>query len=87
MNVELTLASGGAAAIIHNDGDHVTVASSASSPPGSTLLASHAGIEIMIKVRGCSRDPSAAPLVFRIDGRLVNFSRDARQKLFGPSPA
>lgn len=83
MNVALTLASGGHAAIVQNDGDHVVVASSASSPPGSTLQASHAGLQILIKVRGCSRDESAAPLIFRIEGRLVNFSKGARQKLFG----
>jgi hypothetical protein len=82
VNVPLTLAAGGAAAIIHADGDHVLVASSASSPPGSTLQASHDGLQIAIKVRGCTRDESAAPLVFRIEGRLVNFNRAAREKLF-----
>ncbi|HEY2408878.1 MAG TPA: hypothetical protein VGI10_22890 [Polyangiaceae bacterium] len=86
MNVPLTLSSGGAAAIIHNDGEHVVVASSASSPPGSTLTASHEGIPISIKVRGCARDESSAPLVFRIDGRLLNFSRSARLRLFGATP-
>jgi hypothetical protein len=84
MNVPLTLDSGGPAAIVHNDGDHVIVASSAPSPPGSTLAASRDGMPNAIKVRGCARDESSAPLVYRIEGRLVNFSRAAREKLFGP---
>ena len=83
MNVPLTLDSGGPAAIVQNDGEHVTVASSAPSPPGSTLSANHDGMRVLVKVRGCARDESAAPLVYRIEGRLVNFSRTAREKLFG----
>jgi hypothetical protein len=83
MNVPLTLASGGPAAIVHHDGEHVIVASSAPSPPGSTLAANYDGTSIAIKVRGCARDENAAPLVYRIEGRLVNFSRALREKLFG----
>jgi hypothetical protein len=82
LNVALTLASGGPAAIVENQGDHVTVRSSAPSPPGSTLSLVHEGQPVLVKVRGCKRlDESELP--FRIEGRLVSFTRTARERLFG----
>ena len=82
LNVALTLASGGAAAIIENQGDYVTVRSSAPSPPGSTLALVHQELAVLVKVRGCKRlDDSELP--FRIEGRLVSFTRAARERLFG----
>jgi hypothetical protein len=82
LNVALKLASGGAAAIIEHQGDHVTVRSSVASPPGSTLALDHQGLSVLVKVRGCKRlDDSALP--FRIEGRLVSLTRAAREALFG----
>lgn len=82
MNVKLSLATGGDAAIVENNGDHVTVRSSAASPPGSTLALVHEGLNVQVKVRGCKR--LAEPeLPFRIEGRLVSLTRAGREQLFG----
>jgi len=81
MNVALKLASGEAAAIVENQGDHVTVLASVASPPGSTLLLIHDGLPIQVKVRGCKRQDDA-PLPFRIEGRLVSLTRVGREQLF-----
>jgi hypothetical protein len=82
LNVALTLARGGAAAIVENQGDHVTVHSSAPSPPGSTLALDHQGLPVLVKVRGCKRI-NEGELPFRIEGRLVSLTRAAREQLFG----
>jgi len=82
MNVPLTIVSGGAAAIVENQGDHVVVRSSVASPPGSTLSMKHGDISVLVKVRGCKRLPEPE-LPFRIEGRLVSFTRAARDVLFG----
>ena len=82
MNVPLSLASGGSAAIIEVQGDHVVLRSSVASPPGSTLSLKHGEIPVLVKVRGCKRlDESELP--FRIEGRLVSFTRAAREIVFG----
>lgn len=83
MNVPLTIESGGEAAIVENQGDHVTVRSSVASPPGSTLSMRHGELSVQVKVRGCKR-VSEDRLPFRIEGRLVSFTRAAREALFGP---
>ena len=81
MNVKLELSAGGAAAIIEIQGDHVVLLSSVASPPGSTLNLKHGEIPVLVKVRGCKRlDTSELP--FRIEGRLVSFTRAARDVLF-----
>jgi hypothetical protein len=82
LNVPLTLANGGAAAIVENQGDHVTVRSSVPSPPGSSLALSHQGLALVVKVRGCKRIDES-PLPFRIEGRLVSLTRAGREQLFG----
>ena len=82
MNVPLSIVSGGEAAIVENQGDHVTVRSSVASPPGSTLSMKHGELSVLVKVRGCKRlDENELP--FRIEGRLVSFTRAAREALFG----
>jgi hypothetical protein len=86
MNVKLFLASGGDAAIVENDGDHVTVRSSVASPPGSTLALVHEGLTVQVKVRGCKR-LAEAELPFRIEGRLVSLTRAGREQLFGKAEA
>ncbi len=82
MNVPLSIASGGDAAIVENQGDHVVVRSSVASPPGSTLAMKHGELSVLVKVRGCKRLAEEA-LPFRIEGRLVSFTRAAREALFG----
>jgi len=84
MNVSLSIANGGEAAIVENHGDHVVVRSSVASPPGSTLHMKHGELAVLVKVRGCKRLAEDA-LPFRIEGRLVSFTRVARDALFGPS--
>ena len=82
MNVPLSIASGGEAAIVENNGDQVVVRSSVASPPGSTLSMKHGELSVLIKVRGCKR-LTENELPFRIEGRLVSFTRAAREVLFG----
>ncbi len=82
MNVPLKLVNGGEAAIVENTGDFVVVRSSVASPPGSTLSMKHGELAVLVKVRGCKRLPESQ-LPFRIEGRLVSFTRAAREALFG----
>lgn len=86
MNVPLTIVSGGEAAIVGNQGDHVVVRSSIASPPGSTLTMKHGELPVLVKVRGCKR-LAESQLPFRIEGRLVSFTRGARDALFGQAPS
>jgi hypothetical protein len=83
MNVSLSIVNGGDAAIVENQGDHVVVRSSLASPPGSTLSMKHGELAVLVKVRGCKR-LAESQLPFRIEGRLVSFTRAARDALFGP---
>lgn len=82
MNVPLIIESGGEAAIVENQGDYVVVRSSVASPPGSTLSMKHGALAVQVKVRGCKR-LADSELPFRIEGRLVSFTRAAREALFG----
>lgn len=85
MNVPLIIVGGGQAAIVENQGDHVVVRSSVASPPGSTLSMSFGELPVNVKVRGCKR-LAEAELPFRIEGRLVSFTRAARDAMFGQTP-
>ncbi len=82
VNVPLSIVSGGDAALVEVSGDHVTVRSSVASPPGSTLSMKHGEHAVHVKVRGCKKLSDEA-LPFRIEGRLVSFTRAARDALFG----
>lgn len=89
--VPLKLKRGGGDAFIveHSGGAHedfVTLASSAPSPPGSTVEAVYEGarsVTIRVKVRGCRKEalPDGRD-GFRIDGRFVSLSRAERETLF-----
>ena len=85
--VPLQLKRGGDAFILEHEGDFVVLASTAPSPPGSTLEASYAGltrsVPVRVKVRGCRRDglPDGRE-GFRIDGRFVSLTRGDREVLF-----
>lgn len=82
MNVPLTIAGGGNAFIVENQGDHVALNSSVPSPPGSTLSLKHGELSVLVKVRGCKRSAEGEQ-PFRIEGRLVSFTRAAREIVFG----
>ena len=79
---------GGDAFIVEHTGDFVQLASSAPSPPGSTVEAIHSAgarsVTLRVKVRGCRRDPLPDGREgFRIDGRFVSLTRGDRELLFG----
>lgn len=87
--VQLQLKRGGGDAFIvaHTD-DFVMLASVASSPPGSTVEATHAGgersVSVRVKVRGCRRHPLPDGRDgFCIEGRFVSMTRADRETLFG----
>lgn len=74
----LAWAKGGEADFVALDGDRATLASTASSPPGSYLDGTlNDGHSIRIKVRGCKREGDR----FRIDGRILDLSKSLRQQL------
>ncbi len=57
----LDLVKGGSAVVLETDGDRVTLLSSLSSPPGSTLELALEGESFRVKVRGCKKvDADAA---------------------------
>ena len=98
--VPLQLKRGGGDAFIveHSaSSDFVTLASSAPSPPGSTVEAvfnpagltqpsagAQLSVTVRVKVRGCRRDalPDGRE-GFRIEGRFVSLTRGDREALFG----
>ena len=82
----LDLVKGGSAAVLETDGDRVTLLSSLSSPPGSTLELSLDGEAYKVKVRGCKKtEADAAGRSFRIEGRWVSLSRSGRARVTGSS--
>src|SRR5450432_1027715 len=81
MNVPVSIVTGGEAAIVENQGDHVTVRSSVASPPGSTLSMKHGELSVLVKVSGCKKLTDGA-LPFQIVGVLGSFTRAAREALF-----
>lgn len=79
---------GGDAYIVEHSEDFVTLASTAPSPPGSTVEATHQGdarlTTVRVKVRGCRREPLPDGRDgFRIEGRFVSLTRGDREALFG----
>jgi len=74
-------AKGGDANIVAIDGDRVTLDSSLSSPPGSLVEGTlvNGGGAIRIKVRGCKKVVDGER--FRIEGRILDASRDLRTRL------
>ncbi len=72
-------AKGGEADVVaFDDDDRVTLSSTISSPPGSLVDGTLNGVgSIRIKVRGCKRDGER----FRIDARILDVSRQLRERL------
>ncbi|HKY38039.1 MAG TPA: hypothetical protein VJN18_18985 [Polyangiaceae bacterium] len=84
----LELKRRGKAYLLEHSEDFVTLASSAPSPPGSTLEASYScgvrSVSLRVKVRSCRREPLPdGEAGYRIDGRLVGLTRGDREVLFG----
>jgi hypothetical protein len=82
----LSLPKGERAAIVSTDGDQVTLSSSVSSPPGSSLNATLEAHSLLVKVRGCRRDPkNPEGLPFTIDGRFVSLTKTQREAVLSAS--
>jgi hypothetical protein len=79
------LEKGGEARVLETDGDRITLESTRAFPPGAPLIAQVEGSSdtYRVKVRGSRRISDA---LFRVEGRLVNLSREAREKLLGSKP-
>ncbi len=75
-------AKGGEAVIAAMDGDHVTLSSTTSAPPGATVEGTlEGGTPVRVKVRGCKRDAEGR---FVIEGRVIDLSRELRERLVKP---
>ena len=74
------LEKGGTARVLETDGDHVTLESTRAFPPGAPLVARAEATNetYRVKVRGSHR---TADGIFRVEGRFVNLSRPARDRL------
>ncbi len=75
---------GGEADVVALEGERVTLRSTVSAPPGSPLdgrlrEGPHAGVALRIKVHGCRREGD----LFRIEGRVIDLSRELRAVLAG----
>lgn len=83
----LTLTKGGHASVVATDGDQVTLRASVSSPPGSSLAATLEGHSLLVKVRGCRKDPAnPTDLPFTIEGRFVSLTKAQRLAVLGETP-
>ena len=80
--IEFELSGGAHAALVETDGQRIVILSSQSAPPGAMLDAAFDGLSYKIKVRSCRREPGDAPS-YRVEGRLVNLARPARERLLG----
>ena len=82
--LSLELVRGGSAVVLETDGDRVTLLSSLSSSPGSTLELTLEGASYKVKVRGCRKvEADGAGRAFRVEGRWVSLSRSGRAKVTG----
>jgi len=79
---------GGEGVIVAIDGEHVTLSSTTSAPPGAYVDATlDDGTPIRMKVRGCKRRASAGEedaTRFDIEGRIIDLSRALRERLAKP---
>ncbi|MEZ4221879.1 MAG: hypothetical protein R3B13_13180 [Polyangiaceae bacterium] len=79
----LALEPSGSAALETLDGERITLNASRAFPPGSTLrgVAEDEARPFEVKVRGCKRTDADAERPFRVEGRLINLSRQQRERL------
>ena len=80
----LTWTKGGSASFVAAKDDMVTLASSIPSPPGSrlegTLAAPEGAPEVPVKVK-IHRSKKTGDDVFVLEGRLVDFTREVRERI------
>jgi hypothetical protein len=79
----LTWASGGEAHVLSASADAIVLQSTVSSPPGSRIegvLRGEAGRKVRVKVHSCRKEADGR---FRIEGRPVDLTREAREELVG----
>ncbi len=82
--MHLVFDKGGEADVVAIDGERVTLRSTISSPPGSPLSGKlrDGDTPIRIKVHGCKREGEG----FRIEGRVIDLSRELRASLQALTP-
>ncbi len=73
---------GGEANVVALEGERISLLSTVASPPGSPLVGKlhegvNAGASVRIKVHGCRREGDG----FRIEGRVIDMTRDLRSAL------
>lgn len=77
----LTWVRGGDGALVHLDGERARVRSSIPSAPGSRLEGTLAGgPRLRIKVHRCRRVEDAG-LIYELEGRLIDLTREAREAM------
>jgi hypothetical protein len=76
------LEAGGTAEILDVNGESAVLRAPVAAPPGSTLSATPPGDSwpVRVKVRACRRVDGDG---FRIEGRLIDLTRDQRARLAG----
>ena len=82
--MHLAFDKGGEADVVALEGERITLRSTVSSPPGSPLAGrlregANAGVPLRVKVHGCRREGD----LFRIEGRVIDLSRELRAVLAG----
>lgn len=80
-DVVFSFPNGSNAKLAALDGENVSLLSTKAAAPGTPLEGSFEGQGYRIKVRSCRRTEEDAERPFRIDGRLQNLSRAARERL------
>lgn len=77
----VTWAKGGTASFVAATDDQVTLSSSIPSPPGSRLEGTLLGeVPIKVKVHSSKKEESGS---FTLKGRLVDFTRETRERIHG----
>lgn len=85
MTVRVQWQQGGEADVVSVKAQHVTLASTISSPPGSRLTgAMPSGTELQVKVQSCKRQ-AGTDARFAIQGRVLNATKVVLAEL-APTP-
>lgn len=82
MSEHLTWAKGGHAAVVRVEGDAIELRSTTSAPPGARLEAvlTETGAPVKIKSHGTHKEADGS---FTLKGRLIDATRELRDKLAG----
>jgi hypothetical protein len=83
VSVAVSISGHGAGRIVSMDGARVVFETEAAAPPGASLSCTVEGapLAFKVKVSGCKRLEGRAPATFRIEGRLVDLTREQRMAL------